>query len=87
MRSAAIDEDNCWLVIEDCPLTGIKVIEEMETKRAIYAVYEGAIFMHQSSMYKVKQLQENENGNGGGYALVQKIVGDYFTLPRKSKFD
>ncbi|CAL9737059.1 ATP-dependent helicase Hrq1p [Monosporozyma servazzii] len=53
------------------------VIEEVETKRTSFTLYDGGIFIHQGYPYLVKEMNPDEK-----YALVQRVDVDWVTQQR-----
>lgn len=53
------------------------VIEEVETKRTSFTLYDGGIFIHQGYPYLVKELNSDEK-----YAKVQRVNVDWITQQR-----
>lgn len=53
------------------------VIEEVETKRTSFTIYDGGIFIHQGYPYLVKEFNPNEK-----YATVQRVDVDWVTSQR-----
>ncbi|KAK2765134.1 hypothetical protein FQN54_008833 [Arachnomyces sp. PD_36] len=53
------------------------VLEEVETSRAVFSIYEGGIFLHQGATYLVKELNAERH-----FARVVRVQVDWTTQPR-----
>lgn len=53
------------------------VLEELESSRAIFTIYDGAIFIHQGDKYLVQDFQPDKQR-----ALVERVSVDWTTVPR-----
>jgi DEAD/DEAH box helicase domain-containing protein len=71
------DIDNEQFAIIDVTRGRNAVLEQLEASRAVFTVYDGAIFLHQGSKYIVRDFQPDEQR-----ALVEFVNVDWTTMPR-----
>ncbi|KAF4584264.1 DEAD/DEAH box helicase [Ophiocordyceps camponoti-floridani] len=74
---AVRDTDPDHFAIVDTTMGGNKVLEELEASRAIFTLYDGAIFLHQGQSYLVKEFLPDKL-----LAKVEKVKVDWFTTQR-----
>ncbi|PHH77048.1 hypothetical protein CDD80_986 [Ophiocordyceps camponoti-rufipedis] len=74
---AVRDTDPDHFAIVDTTMGRNKVLEELEASRAIFTIYDGAIFLHQGQSYLVKEFLPDKL-----MAKVEKVKVDWFTTQR-----
>lgn len=69
-------EDESFAII-DVSLGKNLLLEELEVSRAIFTIYDGAIYLHQGNKYLVRDFQPDRQR-----ALVERVNVDWTTMPR-----
>ena len=76
IRGTGADQDDIMIQLVDVQTK--KVLEELEPQRALFHVYEGAVYFHEGKSYVVQYV----DFQGDGKALLKRQDVDYITKQR-----